>query len=660
MWNKTNYQYKPTDIKKMTNKRNIYLKMKTLEEAKNILLEAFPEFDRLRSETIDVTDAVNRVLSEPVFAAMSSPNYHAAAMDGIAVAAESTFGAAETDPKTLLIGKNAHYVNTGHVMPENTNAVIMIENINILNKQQVEIIAPAFPWQNVRRMGEDIVATELVFPRNHKITPYCLGALISAGIFHVNVYKKPNVFIQPTGSELVDHSQLAQNGLTPGQVLDSNSHMLGKLVDTCGGYYFKNKIVIDEFKLIATPIQAAAAGDYDMLFITGGSSAGSKDFTREIISELGEVLIHGVTMMPGKPVIVGKINEKPIFGIPGYPVSAIIAFEQLVRPLINRMLNQPDIPDHEIQVFPTRKIPSKLGLEEFLRVRLGNVGNQIVATPLPRGAGCITSFTEADGIIRIPNHIEGIAENKPVTATLLRPLPEINNTIVAVGSHDNTMDVLADLIRGESCRVSLSSSHVGSMGGLMAIKKGLAHIAGTHLLNPDDGNYNISYIQKYLPDTPVKLVHLVQREQGLIIAKNNPKNIKGIKDLNQKGISFINRQSGSGTRILLDFKLGQMGLNPADINGYVNEEFTHMAVAVAVLSGSADAGLGIYAAAKALNLDFLPVVTESYDLLIPANVFDTKNIALLLKIIKSDEFKSRVEQLGGYHTQNTGEILWSN
>ena len=349
----------------MTDKRNIYLKMKTLEEANKILIDSFPDFGRLLAENIDVADAVNRVLSEPVYAAMSSPNYHAAAMDGIAVAAKSTFGASETDPKNLLIGKDAHYINTGHVMPENTNAVIMIEHVNVLNDQQVEIVAPAFPWRIFRRMGEDIVATELVFARNHKLTPYCLGALIAAGIFHVNVYKKPCVFIQPTGSELVDHRKIDQEGLPPGQVLDSNSHMLGKLVDACGGCYFKNTIVEDKFELIAKPIQDAAAGDYDMIFISGGSSAGSKDFTREVISKLGEVLIHGVTMMPGKPVIVGRINEKPIFGIPGYPVSAIIAFEQLVRPLINRMLHQPDIPDHEIQVMPTKKSLQNSVLKNF-------------------------------------------------------------------------------------------------------------------------------------------------------------------------------------------------------------------------------------------------------------------------------------------------------
>ncbi len=643
-------------------KRHIYLKMKSLADAKALLHQAARTFTPLTTETVAVTHAAGRVLSGPVFAAISSPNYHAAAMDGIAVDAAATFGASETAPKTLFAGKDAHYVNTGHVMPEATNAVIMIENVHVAEdqgaQQVLEITAPAFPWQNVRRIGEDIVATELVFPRNHKITPYCIGALITAGIRQVEVFRQPAVFIQPTGSELVDHAATDPADLRPGQVLDSNSHMLSDLVTSCGGTCFRNSIIEDDTEKIAHAVKTAAQGDYDMIFITGGSSAGSADYTADVISRLGTVLIHGVTMMPGKPVVIGKINHKPVFGIPGYPVSAIIAFEQLIRPLIHRMLHQPDPADRETEVYPTRKIPSKLGLEEFLRVKLGNVGGKIVATPLPRGAGCITSFTEADGIIRIPNHVEGIAENKPVTASLLRPLSEIRNTIVAVGSHDNTMDVLADLIRARSSRVSLSSSHVGSMGGLMAIKKGLAHVAGTHLLDPDDGSYNIAYIQKYLPGMSLRLVHLVDREQGLIIAKNNPKNLGAINDLTRDDITFINRQPGSGTRILLDFKLRQAGLNPADIVGYTNEEFTHMAVAVAILSGSADAGLGIYAAAKALDLDFIPILTESYDLLMPADVFDSDMMQLMLEIIDSDEFQSRVRSLGGYHTDNTGKILW--
>jgi len=356
-------------------------------------------------------------------------------------------------------------------------------------------------------------------------------------------------------------------------------------------------------------------------------------------------------------VVIGALAEKPVFGIPGYPVSAIIAFEQFVRPLILKMLGQPDDPAPTVQVEPTRKIASKLGVEEFIRVKLGQVGDRIVATPLPRGAGSITSITEADGIIRIPIHIEGINEREMVPAQLLRPLPSIRRTIVIVGSHDNTLDVLADQIKAQHSRLTLSSSHVGSMGGLMAIKRGVCHLAGSHLLDPQDGSYNVSYIRKYLSQIDLKLVNLVFRDQGLIVLRGNPKNIKGIEDLSRGDISFINRQAGSGTRILLDYRLNQLGVDPTEVNGYHHEEFTHMAIAVAVLSGTADAGLGIHAAAAALNLDFIPVVTEQYDLIIPAEHFESDNIQLLLEAVNSREFKSRVESLGGYSTKNTGKII---
>jgi putative molybdopterin biosynthesis protein len=362
-------------------------------------------------------------------------------------------------------------------------------------------------------------------------------------------------------------------------------------------------------------------------------------------------------MMPGKPVIIGKIDNKPVFGMPGYPVSNIVAFEQFVRPLICRMLGQPDATRPVIQVEPTRKIPSKLGVEEFLRVKLGTVKDRTVATPLPRGAGSITSITEADGIIRIPNHVEGLTEKDTVSAELLRPIESIRNTIVIVGSHDNTLDVLADEIRSKGNRLTLSSSHVGSMGGLMAIRRGVCHLAGSHLLDVEDGTYNISYIKKIIPDTPVKLVNLVMREQGLIVPPGNPKGIKGIEDLKREDIRFINRQGGSGTRILLDYKLGQLGIEPGGIAGYDTEEFTHMAVAVAVLSATADVGLGIFAAAKALNLDFVPVVTELYDLVIPEIHFETENLQTLLATIRTESFKQRVNALGGYSTQKTGTLM---
>jgi len=191
----------------------------------------------------------------------------------------------------------------------------------------------------------------------------------------------------------------------------------------------------------------------------------------------------------------------------------------------------------------------------------------------------------------------------------------------------------------------------------MAVKRGACHLAGSHLLDIEDGSYNVSYIAKYLPEIDVKLVNLVHRDQGLIVGHGNPKSIKGIEDLVRKDISFINRQPGSGTRILLDYRLNRIGLNSEDIIGYQHEEFTHMAVAVAVLSGTVDAGLGIYAAAKALDLDFIPVVTEQYDLIIPRVYFESKNIQMMLETINSREFKRRILALGGYSTDKTGEII---
>jgi putative molybdopterin biosynthesis protein len=640
----------------MSVRRNVYLDMKTLEEARCLLFESFPLPDILAEEILPVPDAVDRVLAAPVTARISSPSFHVAAMDGIAVKAEITFGVSETKPKVLTVDEDAFYVNTGHVLPENTDAVIMVEVIQELDEDRVKIEAPAFPWQNVRKVGEDIVATELLFPQNHAVTPYCVGALLTGGVYSVAVRKRPKALIIPTGSELVDWRDLGQDTLEPGKVIESNSFVLGKLIESWGGTFVRNKMIRDDADLIRECVEAAIEDDFDFVLVAGGSSAGSEDYSKRVIQDLGTVLVHGVTIMPGKPIIIGEVRRKPVFGIPGYPVSAIIAFEQFVGPMMLKMLGQPERKRDTVAVEPTRKLTSKLGVEEFVRVKLGKVGDRIVATPLPRGAGSITSLTEADGIIRVPNHMEGLNEHAPVQAELLRPVTSLKHTIVVVGSHDNTLDILADQIKADHPDVTLSSSHVGSMGGLMALRKGVCHLAGAHLLDSTDGSYNTSYVKKYLPNIETKLVTLVLRDQGLIVPRGNPKGIKGIEDLAQGDISIINRQLGSGTRILLDYRLQQLGIENDTIRGYQNEEFTHMAVAVAVLSGAADVGLGIHAAAKALDLDFIPVITEQYDLVIPEIHFQTDLIQILLNTIATHDFKSRVQALGGYHTEKTGEI----
>ncbi|ACN13392.1 MoeA2 [Desulforapulum autotrophicum HRM2] len=644
----------------MTSKRNIYLKMKSIEEAKKILFDKFSTLATMGSETISSVEAQGRVLVEPAVAALSSPNFHAAAMDGIAVDAGVTFGASPDAPIVLHPGADAFWVNTGHVMPEGTNAVIMIENLNILDDQGVEIEAPVFPWQNVRKMGEDIVATELLFPRGHTITAYSMGALVSGGVFSVCVRKRPNVLIIPTGNELRQWEKIQQRGMVPGEVIDSNSHVLAALCRDHGATSLCHTLLKDNLETMTAAVEEAIIKGVDMVLIIGGSSAGSEDFAKPIVEALGEVLLHGVTMMPGKPVLFGTIQGKPVFGIPGYPVSAIVAFEQFAGPLLLSMqgLYRPD--REKAMVIPGRKMASKLGQEEFVRVKIGSVDGRLIASQLPRGAGSITTLTRADGIIRIPADTEGIQEGVPVEAEFLRPRIAIEKTIVITGSHDNTLDVLADQIRRTANGVSISSSHVGSMGGLMAIKKGTCHMAGAHLLDPDDGSYNLSYIKRYLPGESVWVVNLVMRDQGLMVPRGNPRGIQGMEDLKSKDLMFINRQAGSGTRILFDYKLGALGLKPDDIKGYTAEEYTHMSVAVAVLSGRADAGLGIHAAAKALELDFIPVVTEEYDLIIPDRFFNTDKVQTLIETIRTDAFKSRVQSLGGYGTEKTGEIIFKS
>lgn len=641
----------------MNSKRNVYLDMKSIEEAKSCLFDHFSTYTT-GVETIDVVNSKDRVLAKPAIAAISSPNFHAAAMDGIAVDAQVTFGASEEAPKTIIPFENGFWVNTGHAMPENTNAVIMIEHLNILDDTRVEIEAPVFPWQHVRKMGEDIVATKLLFARGHQINSYSLGALLSGGIFQVEVYKQPRVVIIPTGSELKQWQDILPDQMKPGDVVESNSTVLGGLCQDHGALFDIHPMLRDDLVSIQDAVEKATSGPYDMVCIIGGSSAGSEDFAKPVISSLGQVYVHGVTMMPGKPVLFGKVGQVPVFGIPGYPVAAIVAFEQFAGPLLLHMQQLPETPLQTALVSPARKIASKLGQDEFLRVKIGSVDGQLIASQLPRGSGSITTLTEADGVIRIPRHIEGISEGERVNAHLLRPLSSIENTLVIIGSHDNTLDLLGDQIRQENSDVNISSSHVGSMGGLMAIKKGGCHMAGAHLLDPLDGSYNLSYVKKYLPDHKVRIVNLVMREQGLIVPKGNPANIQSIQELKSGNFRFINRQPGSGTRILFDYKLKQLGIEVGDILGYENDEYTHMSVAVAVLSGRAHAGLGIKAAANALGLDFIPIITESYDLIIPERFFESPKVQVLLDTIATDAFKERVLALGGYGVEKTGQILY--
>ncbi|AQS60150.1 molybdopterin biosynthesis protein [Desulforamulus ferrireducens] len=640
----------------MRNKRDVYLDDRPWEEALAGFLEHLTAKGSLSpgaAEEISVEQALGRVTAEPIFAINSSPHYNASAMDGIAVDSALTFGASDASPKRIQLGEKAQVVDTGDPIPAGCDAVIMIEDVHFVEDEIFEITSAAAPWQHVRAIGEDVIATEMILPANHRIRPMDIGGILAGGVTRVKVHPKPKVALLPTGTELVQPGV----DLKPGDIVEYNTRVFGALVESWGGEALRWPITVDNWeKLKDSLLQAVEQAD--IVVINAGSSAGREDFTAELIRELGTVLTHGAAIKPGKPVILGEIMGKPVIGVPGYPVSAYLTMELFVRPVVYQKLGSVPPQPQTTEAIISRKMPSPMGVEEFIRVKMGQVGEKIIATPISRGAGVIMSLVRADGILRIPRLSEGFRAGETVKVELMRPLEEVRQTTVVIGSHDMALDILANHLRRRFPEASLSSANVGSLGGLSAIKRGECHLAGTHLLDEDTGDYNISYIQRLLGDRPVVLLNLVYRQQGLMVAKGNPLKIKGLEDLAREGMRFINRQRGAGTRILLDYRLKQLGINPDNIYGYNREEYTHMAVAAAVASGAADAGLGILAAANALDLDFVPVVEERYDLCIPGEYWDTPYIQRLLEVIATKEFRQQVEALGGYDLRDCGKVMY--
>ncbi len=639
-------------------KRHIYLEMKPLEQARQEFLAAFDWTGLVGSEVIATVEALGRVTAQPVFANYSSPTYHAAAMDGIAVAAEDTYGAAEDRPRLLTLGQEAHMVNTGQPLPASCNAVIMIEQVHQPGEGQVEVRAAAFPWQHVRKVGEDIVAHEMILPHHQRLSPQDLAALLTAGVFRVPVLKRPLVAIMATGSELLDWQQAEASAPASGAIIEANATFLASLVKEAGGQALILPRQPDDYDTIKAALQKALESEAQVVVLNAGASAGSKDFTAHVLDDLGQVLVHGVTAMPGKPSILGRAQGKPVVGSPGYPVSAWVCFDQFLRPALSLMQGQQPQERPTLPVVAARRLPSKLGQEEFLRVHLGRVGDKVVATPLKRGAGTITSLTRADGILRIPAESEGLEEGAAARAELLKPRWAVEETLVVVGSHDVTLDLLADHMKYRNSRLWMSSSNVGSLAGLMALKAGRSHLGGTHLLDPQTGDYNVSYIQKHLAGLPVALITLAWRQQGLMVKRGNPKGIHSLADLTRPDVTFVNRQGGSGTRVLLDYYLTREGIDAGQIKGYRQDEYTHTAVAVQVLSGGADCGLGILAAAKALGLDFVPLCPERYDLCIPQAFLEDHRVAVLLDTLRDQRFREAVEALGGYDVSPMGQLAW--
>ena len=527
----------------------------------------------------------------------------------------------------------------------------MVEDLLEKEDNSVKIIKPAIPWQHIRCLGEDVVEKEMIIPSFHTIRPQDIGSMISGKIDKIQVFKEFKVGIIPTGTELIDRHETPKIG----DIIEFNSRLFEGLILEYEAVPIIYPIVEDNYEKIKTSVLRALE-ECDMVLINAGSSQGREDFTYDIIEELGEVCIHGLAIKPGKPAILGKINNKAVVGIPGYPVSAWVVMENIVKPVIRKSIYKEVKEKEKIEATLSKRVMSTLKYEEFVRVKLGLINNKYLATPIKRGAGTITTLVNADGVIRIPQNVEGINEGEKVDIELLKDISEINNTIISIGSHDIVMDIINDeLIKESFGKVHLSSTHVGSFQGLLSIIKGESHIAPIHLFDVESETYNIPFINKYLEED-VALIKLVKRTQGIIVKKGNPLNIKSVNDL--INVRYINRQKGSGTRILFDYLLKKNNINKDDINGYEREEFTHMSLAKAIENGDADCGLGVYSAAHIFDLDFIPICEEEYDLLLKKDMLNSKYINSLLSTINKESFINKVKSLGGYNLENMGEVVY--
>lgn len=633
--------------------REIFLVDVPLEEARRRFFSAIGD-GPAGVERVALAEALDRVTARPVVARLSSPHYHACAMDGIAVASSATRGATENAPVALRLGTDAIAVDTGDPLPLGCDAVVMIEDVEQREDGTVAIRAATPPGQHVRGIGEDVVASEVVVGTRRRLQPADLAAIASTGVCEVDVVRRPRVGIITTGTELVDPSIT----IPPrGAILDSNGVLLEASVRRYGGVPRRYPRAIDDEALIAELLDRAIA-ECDVAVINAGSSAGTEDFTARIFAKRGELLVHGAAIRPGHPVVLGIAHEGerivPLLGIPGYPVSAAMCADLFLRPLIERFAQLEPVHDDELDVVVARKIFSTLGEDEYIRAVAARIGGRIVAFPLQRGAATIAALSRANCLITIPRFQEGLHAGTSVRARALRSLGAIDRSFLVVGSHDVAIDLLAASIAPDG--IEIASANVGSITGLVALANGVAHMAGTHVLDPRSRTYNDAAVARYGPAGPVALIHFARREQGLIVAPGNPLGLQSLRDVVERRARFVNRQKDAGTRILLDAILADAGIERDAVDGYERIEFTHVGVAALVADGTVDCALGIAAAAAVLGCDFVPLAQEPYELAVLARDLEDPRVARIVEALRSADLRERIERLGGYDCACAGDV----
>lgn len=393
----------------------MYLKKTDWKDALKMLHNEFSSIFPLESEIVPVKDSLHRITVKDITARLSSPHYDAAAMDGIAIKAEATFGASASNPRRFNIGKEVELVDTGDPIDEGLDAVIKIEDVTVLDEKTVEVRGSVPPGKDVRFAGEDFRAGDIIISRNHRIRAIDIGAMLSCGVLDVGVRKKPRVCIIPTGSEIVEPKEK----LEIGEIIDCNSYVAEGMITEWGGTPDRNPIVKNDKKEIEEAVKKAVS-ENEIVIVIAGSSAGSEDYTATIVKKMGKMIVHGVDLMPGKPVILAKVEDKPFVGLPGYPLSAFVILDIYVKELIAMALGIAPQMRKKIKAILEEDIVSKLGMDEIVRMKLSNRDGKLLASSLKRGAGILSSLVQADGLLHIPKDEEGVNADNEVEIELIK------------------------------------------------------------------------------------------------------------------------------------------------------------------------------------------------------------------------------------------------
>ncbi|WP_457556103.1 molybdopterin biosynthesis protein [Candidatus Pyrohabitans sp.] len=632
-------------------------------------------------EEVPLDSALGRVLARDIVAQVDVPPFDRASMDGYAVVARDTFYADEESPVELLLqgyiraGDDAQHevmpgtcvgIATGAAMPRGANAVVMVEYTEQVERnggRYVRIYKPVAPGENVMAAGADIMRGEVVLREGTKLTPREIGVLAALGMRSVEVVRRPRVAIISTGDEILPPGE----ELSFGKIYDVNAYALAQAVRECGGEPVHLGIVGDSAEELRAKLEKALSC-CDVVITSGGTSAGVGDLSYRVIDELGEpgILVHGVAIKPGKPMIIGVARGKPVFGLPGYPTSAMVTFDVFVAPLL-RSLARLEAPERKrIRAKTAMKFYSAGGRYEYKLVNLvrGSDGSYS-AYPVLTGSGAITTLAEADGYIEIPENVEMLGENEEHEVVLLsegiRPAD-----LTIIGSHCIGVDLLVSLMSRER-PIKAKIINVGSSGGLRAVRRGESDISGTHLIDEATGEYNLPFIHRLGLADKAYLVRGYNREQGFVVAKGNPKGISGVADLLREEVRFINRNPGSGTRVLFDLELKKLAEERGvgvkelarEIRGYEIEAKSHSAIAAAVAYGRADVGLAIRTVAEQYDLDFIPLREEKYDFAVPGEKFSKREVKRFIDTLASKEFRRLLEDTPGLAPdRETGRVIY--